>query len=538
MRLITILIAGLLGYVNPFVGTDFHGHTFPGAAYPFGMIQLSPDTRPEAGDWDGCSGYHYSDKIIYGFSHTHLSGTGCDDYCDILMLPGHGPSAFSHENEKASPGYYEVYLDDSNVQVRLTTGKRAAMHEYIYKKGIKPEVTIDLNHRDYVLDASINVGRNTVSGLRKSRSWSTNHDVYYYIEFSEPIISYEVENNVAHLHFRSMAKNVISVRVGISSVSADNARMNLMSEYPKSFNQLRRSSEKAWKQYLSKLDCPKIADPKIFYTALYHTAIHPSLYSDVNGEYRGMDRQVHRTSGWDRYTVFSLWDTFRGLHPLLTEIEPEKTLDFLKTFLSIYEECGKLPVWELSGFETNCMIGYNSAPVIAEAIAHGITDFDLEAMLQAMVASSKNPAFGMDSFRANGVVLADDEHESVSKTLEYAYDDWCVAQVAKYLGHNDIYDEYMVSSQYWRNIFDSETGFMRPRLNGRWLTPFNPREVNNHFTEANSWQYSFFVPQDIKGLMDALGGPEGFCEKIDALFTAPENTLPTVLKMTSASLES
>ena len=524
MKALFLLVAGILSHVNPFVGTDFHGHTFPGATYPFGMVQLSPDTRPKPGDWDGCSGYHYSDTLIYGFSHTHLSGTGCDDLCDILLLPGTQPSQFSHEREKASPGYYEVFLEKPQVQVRLAVGKRCGMHEYTFPSGTSPIITLNLDHRDVVLEASIDVAGNTVSGLRRSRSWSMSQDVYYYIEFSSSIDKYEIDGNIAKLQFKSSRKNIITARVGISSVSVENAKSNLMSEYPKDINSLKKDTEKAWSAFLSKLKCPDDANPDIFYTALYHCAIHPSLYSDVNGEYRGMDRKVHKTDGWERYTIFSLWDTFRGLHPLLTKIEPEKTLDFLKSFLSVYAECGKLPVWELYGYETNCMIGYNSAPVIADAIAHGITDFDMEAALKALVASSNNPYLGLDSFRKNGFVRADDEHESVSKTLEYAFDDWCVAQVAKYLGHNDIYEKYMESAQYWRNVFDPQTGFMRARLNGRWVTPFDPREVNNHFTEANSWQYSFFVPQDIKGLIDALGGKEAFCERLDRLFTEESAT--------------
>ena len=535
LLLFALLASSLTQYVNPFVGTDAHGHTFPGAVAPFGMVQLSPDTRPNAGDWDGCSGYHYSDGLIYGFSHTHLSGTGCDDWCDVLLMPGDGtPSAFSHEREKASPGYYEVFLDGPQVLARLTAGRRTGVHEYTFPAGVNPTLTLDLRHRDPLDAWRITPRKDGCSGWRQSSSWARGQDVYFWMEFSAPAkcrlldggkkAVFTFSGKKISRQARDDKRQTITVRVGISSVSEENARQNLYAEYPESFEAQRAETEAAWEAYLGKLECPWQDEEHLrrFYTALYHTGIHPSLYSDANGEYRGMDRQVHRAEGWERYTVFSLWDTFRGEHPLLWEIEPERSYDFLKSFLSIYEEGGKLPVWELSGYETDCMIGYNSAPVIADAIARGYTDFDVEKALEALVASSKRTDFGLGSFRANGLVLADDEHESVSKTLEYAYDDWCVAQVAKYLGRMDVYEEYMTSAQYWRNVFDPQTGFMRARLNGRWFTPFDPREVNNNYTEANSWQYSLFVPQDLAGLIDALGGPEALEARLDDMFSAEE----------------
>ncbi|NLZ19124.1 MAG: alpha-mannosidase [Bacteroidales bacterium] len=522
--LLSFLLSGLTSLVNPMVGTDAHGHTFPGAVAPFGMVQLSPDTRPKAGDWDGCSGYHYSDSVIYGFSHTHLSGTGCDDLCDILLMPGGQPSAFSHEKEKASPGYYEVFLDGPRVLARLTAGRRTGVHEYTFPAGAKPQITLDLTHRDPLDAWRITPRRDGCSGWRQSSSWARGQDVYFWMEFSAPARCKKARDGKSATFSFARKTRTVTVRVGISSVSEENARQNLLAEYPASFEAQRAATDAAWEAYLGKLECPWTDEEhrRRFYTALYHTGIHPSLYSDANGEYRGMDRQVHRAEGWERYTVFSLWDTFRGEHPLLWELEPGRSYDFLKSFLSIYEEGGKLPVWELAGYETDCMIGYNAAPVIADALARGFTDFDVEKALEALLVSSRRPEFGMASFRANGLVLADDEHESVSKTLEYAYDDWCTAQVAKYLGRQDVYEEYMTSAQYWRNVFDPETGFMRARLNGRWLTPFDPREVNNHYTEANSWQYSLFVPQDIAGLIDALGGPEALEARLDDMFAAEE----------------
>lgn len=575
-------LIGLSAWIDPMIGTDFTGHTFPGATYPFGMVQLSPDTRPKAGDWTGCSGYHYSDSTIYGFSHTHLSGTGCDDLCDILLAPGGQPSSFSHGREKASAGYYEVFLEGPQVLARLTVGRRVGMHEYHFPAGGEMIVGLDLKHRDVLLEGSIEVEGNVVSGHRKSSSWSRDQDVYYYIEFSSKVASYERGDGSVLLRFEpsagasgavassdgakagrsanakagseagvgagakasskaaAMAERVLTARVAISSVSVENAKANLMSEYPRDFESLRAQTSAAWEEYLHRFPLPRRLDrhkaaplkidPTIYYTALYHCAIHPSLLSDSNGEYRGMDRRVHKAEGWDRYTIFSLWDTFRGLHPLLTEAMPELTADFMRSFISIYEQAGKLPVWELWGWETDCMIGYNAAPVIADVVAHDYVERGLlsrgevETLFQAMLASARNGQYGLDSFRANGLVLADDEHESVSKTLEYAYDDWCVAQVAAYLGHDAEYQEFMRSSQYWRNVFDPAVGFVRGRLNGRWVTPFNPREVNNHFTEANSWQYSFFVPHDIPGMIEAYGGPEKFEAALDALFSAEQAT--------------
>ena len=521
MKVILSLLLSLLPFVNPFVGTGGHGHTFPGAVYPFGMIQLSPDTRPLPGDWDGCSGYHYSDTLIYGFSHTHLSGTGCDDWCDILVTPGGKPSRFSHSREKAVPGYYEVYLEDTKVLARLTAGRRSALHAYSFQD--RALVTVDLSHRDPLEDFALKAEGNTCYGYRISNSWARHQGVYFFMTFNVPIEKADVEGEKALLSFGGRE---VEIRVGISSVSCENARENLLRDWPASIEAQKKSTGKAWESYLKKVSCPyKDKEHKTrFYTALYHTAIHPTLYSDVNGEYRGMDGKVHRADGWERYTVFSLWDTFRGLHPLLTEIEPERTVDFIRSMLSVYDEAGKLPVWELSGWETNCMIGYNAAPVLADAILRGLPGFDYEHAFQAMLASAHNGEFGLSSFRENGLVLADDEHESVSKTLEYAFDDWCVSQVALKLGHPDEYQAFMTSSQYWKNVLDPQTLFMRARLNGRWFSPFDPREVNNNYTEANSWQYSFFVPHDVPGLIAAMGGPEAFEARLDALFEAPEQT--------------
>jgi predicted alpha-1,2-mannosidase len=525
-------------YVNPFVGTDFHGHTFPGATYPFGMVQLSPDTRLTG--WDGCSGYHYSDSTIYGFSHTHLSGTGIPDYCDILVMPvsgynhpdidrEHYKSQFSHKREKASPGYYEVFLDKPEVLVQLTTGKRVGMHRYSYRKDAEKQIIIDLSHRDEVLDSGIEIVDNhTIKGFRRSKSWAQNQIVYFYMEFSEPFQKPDIFNNIKTLlTFTGENGNILLVRTGISSVSEENAKLNLLAEVKGwDFNKLRSETENAWNEYLGKIDVETLntVDKRIFYTALYHTAMAPNLYSDVNGEYRGMDRRVHKADGYEQYTVFSLWDTYRALHPLFTIIEQRRTTDFVKSFLAIYKQAGKLPIWELSGNETNCMIGYHSIPVIADAIKKNISGFDVSEALNAMVNSSNRNEYGIDIYIKNGFIPAQMEHESVSKTLEYAYDDWCIAQVAKQLGNVGLYEKYMQRAQYYKNVFDPATGFMRPKIKGKWLTPFNPTEVNFHFVEANSWQYSFYVPQDINTHIKMLGGDDSYTSKLDELFSASTQT--------------
>ena len=560
MKLLTIILASLVSYVNPFIGTGYHGHTFPGAAWPFGMVQLSPDTR--AANWHGTSGYHYSDSVILGFSHTHLSGTGISDWCDIRLMPirnypmpaegdstfrldeARYRSSFSHDSEMASPGWYHVLLKDHMVSVDLTVGRRTGQHRYTYYTGLRskgdPQVLIDLQPRDKLLDGNIIVDPkdpSVVYGFRRSSSWSKDQMVYFYIQFSSPVSSFAIGDGCAILNFAYVGTDVLEASVSISSTSADGARLNMITDEPMDFDTRRLLAAQEWESYLSTMKCPfKDEDRrKIFYTALYHTAIHPTLYSDADGSYRGMDRKVHKTDGFDRYTVFSLWDTFRGLHPLLCKVAPELTAEFIKTFLTVYNEAGKLPVWELSGYETNCMIGYHSAPVIAEALLQGITDFDVKAALQALVRSSNDPEYGLAEFRRNGVVQGNEIGESVSRTLEFAYDDWCVAQVAKYLAEHaaddaeleaymSIYEKYMETCQNWRNIFDPSVGFVRPRINGRWLTPFDPREINNHFSEGNAWQYSFLVPHDVAGLMRAMGGPTAFCEKLDTLFDGPSET--------------
>ncbi len=535
--------------VNPFVGTDFHGHTFPGAAYPFGMIQLSPDTRGD--DWDGCSGYHYSDKTIKGFSHTHLSGTGCADLCDIRIMPVvrwyDGPvseekyeSPFSHDSEEAVPGYYAVHLDRWDVDAELTVGRRMGAHRYTYPRGVEPQLIVDLKPRDQVVESTIErVGDYVLQGCRRSHDWADDQVLYFYMKFSRPIIDEQIVHDPkgasAVLTFgrgkgASHGRELL-VQVGISSVSAENAKANMESENVLfrnavfSFDLLNEATRREWDKFLSKIEVEgEEEDMRVFYTALYHTALAPALYSDVDGRYRGMDGKIHVAQGFDRYHIFSLWDTYRTLHPLFNIIERKRTVDFIKSMLSIYDEAGKLPRWELSANETDCMIGYSSAPMIADAVAKGITGFDRKKALSAMVETANKAEYGIDVYRDNGLVLAEREHESVSKTLEYAVDDWCIAEVARRLGDKRTEEEFLKRSTYWRNIYDPMTGFMRPRINGIWLDPFDPTEVNVHYTEANSWQYSFHVQHDVNGLISVSGGDRSMEDWLDELFSSSSET--------------
>ena len=560
--------------VDPFIGTGGHGHTYPGATLPFGMVQLSPDTRLTG--WDGCSGYHYTDTVVYGFSHTHLSGTGIADYCDVLFMPITGDpklknteysSGFQKKNESASPGYYKTKLDKYDIGVELTATLRAGMHRYNFPTTDKANVIVDLQHRDEVLDSWIEViNDNEIRGFRRSRSWARDQYVYFYAKFSKRFKSYSIALDDVIQPGKNIVKgkNVklilefdnpheLIAKVGISSVDANGAFNNLETEMPDfNFNKVEKAAKAAWNKELSKIQVeggapsssviaaqelanqnpnqrkpvkkapsPDYAKQKevTFYTALYHTMLAPNIYSDVDGTYRGMDQKTHAAVGFDYYTVFSLWDTFRAEHPLLSLIDRKRTLDFVKTFLAMYEQGGLLPIWPLASNETYCMVGNHSIPVIVDAYAKGIRDFNAEEALTAMKAAVNRNQFGLDSYRKNGAVLADNEAESVSKTLEYAYDDWCIAQMAKMMGKTADYDTYIQRAQYWKNVFNNQNGFMQARVNGGWYTPFEPTEINRNYTEGNSWQYTFLAPQDVSGLINGMGGKENFTAKLNELFT-------------------
>ena len=537
--------------VNPFVGTGGHGHTFPGASMPFGMMQLSPDTRLEG--WDGCGGYHYTDSVIYGFSHTHLSGTGIPDYCDILLMPFTGNvqwdnkeyrSSFSHKNEKASPGYYEVLLDKNKINVELTTSFRSGMHQYSFPANTKTgSVLIDLKHRDIVLDSYIEqVNDHEIRGYRRSKSWAQDQTVYFYIRFEQPLKGFELfdgkntsnTNKVlqgksvqAAVSFGLPADRKIRCKVGISGVSMEGAKLNLDTEITGwNFEQVHQLAVKEWNKELSKIDVKggKPEDQTIFYTALYHTFLVPNIYQDVDGQYRSTDLKVHKAYDFTNYTVFSLWDTYRAYNPLMTIINRKRTNDWIKTFLAQYQYGGMLPVWELSGNETFCMVGYHSVPVIVDAYQKGINGFDKNVALQAMQSYAESNRFGLTYYMKNGYLGNDMEHESASKTLDYAFDDWCIAQFAKWNGNQQTYLKFIQRAHNYQNLFDPQTHYMRGKIQGIWYSPFDPKEINNFYTEGNSWQYSFAAPHDIENLIRLHGGKEAFANKLNELFTTSSQT--------------
>lgn len=534
-------------HVNPFIGTGGHGHTFPGATVPYGMVQLSPDTRIN-GSWDGCSGYHYSDNLIYGFSHTHLNGTGVSDYGNIMLMPTMGEpsfdnkvysSSFSHENEKASAGFYSVKLDKHNIDVRLTTSTRVGFHEYSFNKAGQANIILDLNHRDKLLEGEIRIiDQKRVWVKRRSEAWARDQYVFALIEFEKPIDISDVKCNgekgrkftgteLAISFSRNVKKGEkIRLKVTLSNTGFDGTEINSTEIQHWNFEKVHQDAIQLWNKELSKIEVTSDDKDKlaIFYTALYHTMMQPNIAQDIDGKYRGRDNQIHQAEGFDYYTVFSLWDTFRVAHPLYTLIDKKRTADYINTFIKQYEQGGRLPVWELASNETDCMIGYHSVSVIADAMVKGIKGFDYEKAFEASKASAMRDVLGLEAYKKNGFISIDDDHESVSKTVEYAYDDWCIAQMAQLLGKQEDYQYFMKRSQNWKNLFDWETGFIRPKKNGGWDKPFDPREVNNNFTEGNAWQYTFFVPQDIQGMIEAYGGPEKFEAKLDEMFNSESKT--------------
>ncbi|NLA23675.1 MAG: glycoside hydrolase family 92 protein [Bacteroidales bacterium] len=558
----------LTQYVNPIIGTDDHGHTFPGAIMPFGMVQLSPDTRLDS--WDGCSGYHYTDSIIYGFSHTHLSGTGVSDYGDILLMPMSGfystinisdnpnqaayTSVFSHDSEVAEPGYYSVHLKNPDVNVELSVTDRVGIHKYKFNKKEEHYIILDLEHRDMVLKSGLTkVSDTRYTGVRNSKAWAENQILYFVIDFSVPVEivdlklnpqfetdeiieidesilqaeSFDSKFGVFAFQLNDNEADEVFVKVAISQVSESSAIENLEKELPDfDFDKVKENAKQAWENELSRIIVKGGSEEqkKVFYTALYHAFTHPTLATDVNEKYRGTDLEIHQASDFTNYTVFSLWDTYRATHPLFTIVQQKRSLDFIKTFLSQYKYGGQLPMWELSANETGCMIGYHAVPPIVDAYFKGIVDFDIQLAMEAMIARAEADELGKHDYAKYGFLPVESEHESVSKTLEYAYNDWCIAMFAKALGKNKVYKDYIVRSQSYKNILDPEIGFMRPRMNGAWKTPFDPKEVDHNFTEANSWQYSFYAPQDILSMIELMGGNEKFENQLDNLFAAESET--------------
>ena len=537
----------LTNYVNPFIGTGGHGHTYPGATMPFGMMQLSPDTRLDG--WDGCSGYHYTDTEIYGFSHTHLSGTGVSDYGDVLVMPTNKvvfnngadgkegyKSKFRHDREIAEPGFYKVHLDATNIDVELTVSERSGMHRYTFEAGSRQVVILDLEHRDEVLDSKLNVNsKRAVSGYRHSKAWAKDQRLFFAIKTSHPFkkilessLNKELPNvRKAALTFINPNNEPVIIKIGISAVDLEGAKRNLNQEIGnKTFETVKREAENTWKQQLEKIviEDDNTNNKINFYTSMYHSMIAPNLYQDVDGRYRGMDLKIHHTKDFEYYTVFSLWDTYRATHPLYTIIEQDKTNDFINTFLAKYDEGGIMPIWDLAGNYTGCMIGYHAVPVISDAYLKGINNYDAQKALSAMKHSANQNKLGLESYKKFGFIPVENESESVSKTLEYAYDDWAIAKMADTLNKPEDARIFYQRAQNYKNVFDPETQFMRGRFRNTWFTPFDPYEVNFNYTEANSWQYSFYVPQDISGFTNLMGGKVKLEQKLDDLFNAKDET--------------
>ncbi|MGC8638676.1 MAG: GH92 family glycosyl hydrolase [Isosphaeraceae bacterium] len=561
------LSAGPVDYVKPLIGTDGHGHVFPGATIPFGMMQLSPDTREET--WDGCSGYHYSDTSILGFTHNHLSGTGCADLGNVLLMPTVGPlklkagdkpgeayrAAFSHDQEEARPGYYRVLLSDSKINVELTATKRVGLHRYTFSQAGDAHVILDLWHGigNRPTDSRIKIADNhTLTGFRRSDGWGGDKVFYFVIEFSRPFDKAGVasdhkpssgkqakgRNLQAHVDFKTRAGETILARVALSTVSVAGARKNLRAELPGwDFNAVATAAHNAWNRALAPLQVESRDEnfKQTFYTAVYHTMVAPTLLSDVDGQVRGPDGKVHTVKGFDYYTELSFWDTFRAEHPLLTLIQPGRVNDFVKTCLAHYRFTSPnsryLPVWANGGKETNCMIGNHSIPVIVDAYLKGFRDWNAEEALNDMIASTNLNREFLDSYRDKGYVVQRKNEQSAAKTLEYCYDDICIARLAHALGKPDVARTYEKRARNWQNVFDKETGFMRSRnAQGAWVLPFDPKRIDmSCYTEANAWHYEFFVPHDVPGLIAKLGGDARFVAKLDEMFD-PSQKIPNSLQ--------
>lgn len=559
-------------YVDPFIGTDAHGHTFPGATTPFGLVQLSPDTDTQG--WDWCSGYHASDSSIIGFSHTHLSGTGGSDLGDILFMPATGDvqfepgskanpdegyrSRFKHTSEKAGAGYYSVYLDDPRVKAELTATPHTGIHKYTFGSTTNQHVMIDLRHgiQDNVHSAAFRqLDDRTIEGWRRSNGWAPDHTIFFRAEFSEPFSAIQAridgfdttvtegegkEIVLAVFPKKGHAKE-LEIKVGISAVSLDGAAANLKAETTgKNFRQLADEAWELWSEKLGKVEVEGGSDDDkvVFYTAMYHTLITPYLFSDADGNYRGADGKVHKGVGnaandyqGANYATYSTWDTFRALHPLLTLVEPEVNADMARSMLRYYEQTGRLPVWDLHMNENNCMIGYHAVPIIADAYLKGqLPDSLGQLALEAMVHSAMQTTHGgIGYYRQLGYLPSDKENNAVSKALEYAYDDWCIAQMAKRLGNDSLYNVFIRRAQSYKNHFDPQDGFFKGRLStGQFQTPFDPSEISilgqGDFTEGNAWHYRFFAPQDVTAHIEMLGGDSAYIAAIDAMFDAPSTT--------------
>lgn len=542
-------------YVNPFIGTDFTGNTYPGAQAPFGMVQLSPDNGLPG--WDRISGYFYPDSTIAGFSHTHLSGTGAGDLYDISFMPVTLPykeadaplgihSLFSHDEETASAGYYQVRLKDYDINVELTATERCGIQRYTFPEA---DAAIFLNLRkamnwDFTNDTRIEVVDSvTIQGYRFSDGWARDQHIYFRTRFSKPFASVQSDtaavikdgkrigsSAIARFDFHTSAGEQILVTTAISGVSMEGAARNLAAEAPADdFDKYLAATRKNWNEQLSKVEIKSNdIDEKVkFYTALYHSMLAPTIYSDVDGAYYGPDKQVHQADGWTNYSTFSLWDTYRAAHPLYTYIEPQRVNDMVKSFLAFSEQNGRLPVWNFYGSETDMMIGYHAVPVIVDAYLKGIGDFDPKKALAACVATANIDEYrGIGLYKKYGYVPYDvtdhynSENWSLSKTLEYAYDDYCIARMAEKLGEKQIADEFYKRSLNYKNVYNSQITFMQPRNNkGSFIENFSPDDYTPHICESNGWQYFWSVQQDVDGLISLVGGKERFTQKLDSMFT-------------------
>ena len=528
-------------YVNPFIGTDFTGNTYPGAQVPFGMVQLSPDNGLPG--WDRISGYFYPDSTIAGFSHTHLSGTGAGDLYDISFMPVTLPykeaeaplgiySKFSHQDESATAGYYQVLLKDYGINVELTATERCGIQRYTFPEA-KAAIFLNLKKAmnwDFTNDSHIEVIDSvTIQGYRFSDGWARDQHVYFRTRFSKPFTAVQMDT-IARFDFDTQKGEQILVNTALSGVSMEGAAQNLAAEVPEdNFDKYREAARDNWNRQLSKIAVK--GDHKDdwvnFYTALYHTMLAPTIYSDVDGSYYGPDKKVHRTDGWVNYSTFSLWDTYRAAHPLFTYTEPERTNDMVQSFLAFYEQNGRLPVWNFYGSETDMMIGYHAVPVIVDAYLKGIGNFDPEKALEACVATANLDNYrGIGAYKELGYVPFNEkdsynaENWSLSKTLEYAYDDYCIARMAEKLGKKEIADEFYKRSQNYRNVYNPATSFMQPRDDkGEFQKDFKADAYTPHICESNGWQYFWSVQHDIDGLIGLTGGKERFAQKLDSMFT-------------------
>jgi predicted alpha-1,2-mannosidase len=571
------LATDFCSYVDPFIGTGGHGHTFPGATVPFGMVQLSPDT--DVARWDACSGYHHDDTSILGFSHTHLSGTGVGDMLDVLVVPATGPvrlepgslqhpqgsyrTRFEHADERASPGYYRVLLKEHGIEAELTATARAGLHRYRFAQPEAGHLLIDLCHGAQetadvptkVTEGDLRVAANNMLvGTRHVHQWADGRVIYFALQVSRPFAAVDLYSNdrilppgsvqargaglKCVLHFPDAAAAPLLVKVGISSVDIDGALRNLQAEIPEwDFEGVHAAARAAWERELARISIQGGTDTerRIFYTALYHATLAPTLFSDVDGRYRAMDTTVRQLpAGANNYSTYSLWDTYRALHPLFTLIQRERTTDLVAGLVRMAEESPLgPPIWPLQGIETRCMIGWHSAVVLAEACAKGFSGVDYaRAWPVFRKRAFDNPANGVGDYRELGFIPSDTVEEAVSKTLEYAYDDWAMATLADAAGAAQDAKALRARSRNYRNVFDPKVGFMRPRLSdGRWAEPFDPRAMGHSarwrdFTESNSWQATFLNQHDVRNYMDMFGGPAAFERKLDELFTTSSELPP------------